>query len=279
VQALLERTGRFSDVERAADEALDQLSAEQPVLASCYQAAAAGRELLGPRAGQPTLRLVEHGQSAARTGPPGLCGEVRGVNVHAGTAIDGRDRKRLERLCRYIARPAISQERLTLLPDGRLHYAMKKTFRDGTCELSFEPLSFIGRLLALIPPPRFHMLRYAGVLGPGAKLRHQVVPAKPAQSQRAPVQLMLVQAGQPVSQVQDDASTATRHPWSMLLKHVFAVDVTACLTCGGPMRLLSIATTPKAIGRALYRAGLGPQPPPPIVRQRAADPQLSLAFA
>jgi hypothetical protein len=40
------------------------------------------------------------------------------VNVHAGTAIDGRERKRLQRLCRYIARPAISQERLTLLPDA-----------------------------------------------------------------------------------------------------------------------------------------------------------------
>jgi hypothetical protein len=248
------------------------------VLASSYQAAAAGRELLGPRAGQPTLRLVEHGQSAARTGPPGLCGEVRGVNVHAGTAIDGRDRKRLERLCRYIARPAISQERLTLLPDGRLHYAMKKTFRDGTCELVFAPLSFIGRLVALIPAPRFHVLRYAGVLGPDAKLRHQVVPAVPAQAPRTAVQLTLVQAGQSVSQLQDDASPATRHPWSMLLKHVFAVDVTVCVTCGGPMRWLSFATTPKAIGRALYRAGLGPQPPP-IARQRVADPQLSLAFA
>jgi hypothetical protein len=110
VETLLERTGRFSDVERAADEALDPLSADQPVLASCYQAAAAGRELLGPRAGQPTLRLVERGQSAARSGSAGLCGEVRGVNVHAGSAIDSRDRKRLQRLCRYIARPAISQE-------------------------------------------------------------------------------------------------------------------------------------------------------------------------
>jgi hypothetical protein len=26
-----------------------------------------------------------------------------------------------------------------LLPVGRLHYAMKKTFRDGTCELVFVP--------------------------------------------------------------------------------------------------------------------------------------------
>jgi hypothetical protein len=101
--------------------------------------------------------------------------------------------------------------------------------------------------------------------------RNQVVPAVPARSPRAAVQLTLVQAGQPpVSQLQDDASPATRHPWSMLLKHVFAVDVTVCVTCGGPMRLLSLATTPKAIGRAVYRAGLGPQPPP-IARQRVAD--------
>jgi hypothetical protein len=122
------------------------------------------------------------------------------------------------------------------------------------------------------------MLRYAGVLGPGAKLRHQVVPAVHAQSPRAAVQLTWVEGGQSVSQLQDDASPATRHPWSLLLKHVFAVDVTVCVTCGGPMRLLSYATTPKAIGRALYRAGLGPQPPP-IARQRVADTQLSLAFA
>jgi hypothetical protein len=37
----------------------------------------------------------------------------------------------------------------------------------------------------------------------------------------------------------------------MLLKHVFALDVTVCVTCGGPIRLLSIATTAKAIGHAL----------------------------
>jgi hypothetical protein len=135
----------------------------------------------------------------------------------------------------------------------RAHYAMKQTFRDGTCELVFDPLSFIGRLVALIPAPRFHRLRYAGVLGPGAKLRHPVVPAVPAQSPRAAVQLTWVQAGRSGSgsQVQDDASPATRHPWSMLLKHVFAVDVMVCVTCGGPMRLLSYATTPKAIGRVV----------------------------
>jgi hypothetical protein len=44
VEALLERTSRFSDVE---------LTADQPVLESCYQAAATGRELLGRAPGSP----------------------------------------------------------------------------------------------------------------------------------------------------------------------------------------------------------------------------------
>jgi hypothetical protein len=83
----------------------------------------AGASCWVPRAGRPTLQRVgvTARQAAARIRFARLCAEVRGVNVRAGTAIDGRDRKRLERLCCYFARPAISQERLTWLPDGRLH--------------------------------------------------------------------------------------------------------------------------------------------------------------
>jgi len=55
-----------------------------------------------------------------------LVAEVGGVNVHAQVAVDGRDRPRLERLCRYMARPAVCQERLTERPDGRLSYELKK---------------------------------------------------------------------------------------------------------------------------------------------------------
>ncbi|MDQ3037656.1 MAG: transposase, partial [Myxococcota bacterium] len=32
--------------------------------------------------------------------------------MHAERAIDGRDRAQIERLCRYLARPALAQERL-----------------------------------------------------------------------------------------------------------------------------------------------------------------------
>jgi hypothetical protein len=46
----------------------------------------------------------------------------------------------------------------------------------------------------------------------------------------------------------------------MLLKHVFAVDVTICVTCGGPMRLLSIATTPVKRVTPRSRAASGWRP-------------------
>jgi hypothetical protein len=57
-------------------------------------------------------------------------------------AIDGQDRPRLLRLCRYIARPPLAHERLSLLPDGRLHYEMKKKWRDRSHALIFDILSF-----------------------------------------------------------------------------------------------------------------------------------------
>ena len=177
----------------------------------------------------------------------------------------------------------LAQERLTELPDGRLHYEMKKKWRDGTHALSFDVLSFIGRLIALIPPPRFHMLRFHGVLAPHAALRSAVVPRPNAPPQALAAQLPLPyqnsthdpNATSPEHAVQPAPS---RHPWSVLLKHVFAVDTTVCVKCGGPMRLLELATTPQAIARALARAGLRPQPPPVLHPARLPDTQLRLSF-
>ena len=47
---------------------------------------------------------------------------VSGFSIHGNVSIDARDRDRLECLIRYAARPAISTERLSELPDGRLLY-------------------------------------------------------------------------------------------------------------------------------------------------------------
>ena len=112
--------------------------------------------LLGEHRGQRTAKLVHPVRNVDSATMP--VAEVGGVNVHAAVAVDGRDRRQLERLCRYLARPPLSQERLQLYHDGRVRYSFKKAWKDGTHAVLLEPLDFISRLCALIPPPRFHML-------------------------------------------------------------------------------------------------------------------------
>ncbi|MCC7013024.1 MAG: transposase [Planctomycetes bacterium] len=81
--------------------------------------------------------------------------------------------ERLEHLCRYVTRPPIATQRLVLSPDGRVVYGLKRHWRDGTSAVSFDPLTFIERLAALVPHPRAHQLTYHGVLSPASAWRDQ----------------------------------------------------------------------------------------------------------
>jgi len=52
-------------------------------------------------------------------------GKVGGFSLHAGVAARADQRQKLERLCRHISRPAISEKRLSLTPNGNLRYQLK----------------------------------------------------------------------------------------------------------------------------------------------------------
>ena len=60
-----------------------------------------------------------------------------------------------------------------------LPYKMKSPWRDGTTHVSFSPLDFIARLVALIPPPRVNMVRYSGCFVPNFKDRKFIVKKNP----------------------------------------------------------------------------------------------------
>jgi hypothetical protein len=66
-----------------------------------------------------------------------------------------------------------------LLPDGRLLYRLKRRWRDGTTHMIFEPLELVEKLAALVPPPRFNLVRYHGILAPSAAWRPLVIPSEP----------------------------------------------------------------------------------------------------
>jgi len=169
---------------------------------------------------------------------------VGGFSLHAGVAAEAHESQKLERLCRYIARPAISERRLSISPQGKVRYQLKTPWRDGTTHVEFEPIEFMAKLAALIPPPRAHLTRFHGVFAPNANLPAQLTPSgrgkRPA-TDAAPVEV--------------SANDAPRSPeekrramsWAQRLKRVFNIDVTTCTHCGGSVRIVASIEEPAAI--------------------------------
>lgn len=82
-----------------------------------------------------------------------LCADFDGVSLHAAVRVQAHDRNRLEQLCRYIARPALSDERVQINAAGQVELKLKTPWRDGTTHLIMSPLEFMRRLAPLVPRP------------------------------------------------------------------------------------------------------------------------------
>ncbi len=84
---------------------------EARTLRPLQAAAITYRIAFGHRAGQKvlTLRGTMPPETTARQA---LCADIDGFSLHAAVRVEANDRKRLEQLCRYITRPALSDERV-----------------------------------------------------------------------------------------------------------------------------------------------------------------------
>ena len=108
----------------------------------------------------------------------GCASQAAGFSLHAGVAASANQRDNLERQCRYITRPAVSEKRLSLTNQGQVRYELKTPYRDGTTHVIFEPVDFIAKLAVLVPRPRVNLTRFHGVFAPNSKHRALVTPAK-----------------------------------------------------------------------------------------------------
>ena len=128
------------------------------LMASLQAAAANYRIAHGPRAGQKVLSLQLAPRRLARGGESSvLCANAHGFSLHAGVRCAADDRQGLEQLCRYITRPAIANERLSVNRAGQVVLKLKTAWRDGTSHHVMTPLEFMQRLAALVPRPRLHL--------------------------------------------------------------------------------------------------------------------------
>jgi hypothetical protein len=206
-----------------------------------------------------------------------------GFNLHAANVAGAEDQPARERLLRYVLRPPLAKERLTLLPDNRVRLELKRPFRDGTYALEMDVLSLLARLAASVPPPKLHLVRYSGVLAPASPWRPLVIPPlpepKPTNTSPAP---------QPQSPPKP-ARTGARcryWPWAELMRLTLSLPVDTCAHCGGRMKLRALVRDPVSIERFLRHQNLWTEPlglalarPPPYfhtVTRLRPSPQAEL---
>jgi hypothetical protein len=258
VRALVKR-GYLSS-ENAEGGSNDQFNSrgDDPELTElCHGASIQNKIALGPRAGERVRKVGSFGLSGEpilQTGP--RCASLGGFSLHANTFVEAGENDRLEKLCRYVARPPIAEMRLQETRDGNILYRFKKEWSDGTQAVLFSPEEFIEKLVALIPPPRNHLTRYHGVLAPHHRLRSHVVPPPPELVGEDPNS-----GGESENQSNPKARDPRRLRWAELLKRVFQIDLTTCPDCGGTLKFIAAILDPNVIGQILTHLNLPSVPP------------------
>ena len=236
------------------DTGIPYLADPDHALAPLHAAACTYRIALGPRAGQKVLTWKDPSLRLASPEVPQSqgCVSALGFSLHADTQCGLQQRQQLERLCRYITRPALGHKRLRRTPAGAVVLQLKTPYHDGTTHLVMSPLEFLQRLAAPVPRPRLHLIRFHGVLAPNAALRPQIVPGASDQAMVS-------------SNTDGEASAASaraRMSWAQLLKRVFAIDITTYPQCGGPLTILAATEDPTVIAKILAHLGLPTRAPP-----------------
>jgi len=224
VQRIAERVGRVLEkrglIERDIESAWLAANAEPGPLDDLVGHSITYRIAAGPRAGQKLFTLQTlPANEPEQQGDHRSAAEAGGFSLHAGIDIEPHQRAKLERLCRYVSRPPVAEDRLALTASGQVRYTLKTPYRDGTTHIVLEPLDFIARLAALVPPPRMHLTRYHGVFAPHSRLRAAITPVAMS--------------------------------WAQRLKRVFAIEIDTCVRCQGRLRVIASIEEPEVIARIL----------------------------
>jgi len=223
-------------------------------LGTLHAAAIQGLIPFGPHAGWRT-RLRDGATPRRASTNKKLCADHEGFSLHAAVRIGAGKRDRLERLCRYVTRPPFAQDRVSVTDAGNIVYRFRHPWRNGKTAVVMDPMTFLSRLAAQVPPPRRHVLTYHGVLAAAACKRELIVPGYDE-----PDAAVVRRPGAKKPKTKAERIRPERYCWAELLRRTFLVDVLAC-PCGARRRVLSLVCDPAQIHRCLTHLGLPTQPP------------------
>ena len=148
------------------------------------------------------------------------------VLAHNSVTVGPDDAAGTERLARYLLRPPLSLERMSLEADGSVLYQRKARGRFGGAQSTFDAMDFLARLLATVrlrtqfQQPKLHTVRYYGEYSSVARARRRS------------------------EQVEDEASTPAivlpsaaerrrlRRAWAQMIRRIYACrQGETCLAC------------------------------------------------
>ena len=145
------------------------------------------------------------------------------------------DREGLERLLRYCARPCFASENLRWNGPW-LIYRLPKITHTGKNFIQLEPLEFLDKIAAFIPPPRRHRHHYHGIFAPASPLRQQLT----ASAQQTPKNLT-----SPLTQKMANKTSKVSLTWAKLIARIYEVNPLIC-PCGKEMKIIAFVTNPRS---------------------------------
>jgi hypothetical protein len=259
----LQKKGHLNENSEVVENPLgDDIFRENAAVSEATVSSIAGKIAFGPNAGKYVTRIgsgfgyfEEIPLAKGRR-----CFSVNGFSLHANTSTNTQARDRLEKLIKYIARGPFSNERIAITPEKMVRLKLKTAYSDGTSHLLLTFGEFIEKLVALIPRPRIHLVRWSGVFAPNSPLRSDVI-LKPE-----------IKKGFQFKNTSEDLPVegSKNSTWASLLKRTFKFDMTKCSACGGEVRFVGSVRDPGSVIRYLRHVGIDHEAPSQAPPKRTA---------
>jgi len=234
------------------DDDRDRLAEREPALAALLRAAILGRH----ESERAATERVGRGKGPIEPKPHGRnCAQALGFSLHANTRVGELNRTGLEKLCRYVCRPAVAAHRVQEQLDGRIRITLKNEWSGGVRAVVLTARELTLRLLAQVPLPRKALVRFHGCFAPASPVRAQVVAAGAKAPRRRKKDAGGVSTPIEASADRVVAEAAQRMTWAVCLRRAFAFDVLAC-SCGGRRRLVAAVVEKVEVERFLKHLAL-----------------------
>jgi hypothetical protein len=168
-----------------------------------------------------------------------------GFNVHS--RVRAKTEKEAERVGKYMIRPLLSLERLSL--DERSGQVGYRYGKEAQVE-RLDYLEFIARVTSHIPDKGQVTVRYYGLYANAHR-------GKVKKASRVPVSLGLVE---------EEPRPIPSQGWAEMIRKVYEVDPLVCPQCGGKMKVIAFLTDYAVVDRIIDHLSLtfvAERPPPP----------------